>query len=85
MVLYGMPVISAHSDIVCVAPLSVRWTVERRFLACAVGVRHSQFPGSYPLLLSIRSRLVPAGRFPMSEMNASEDFHLSQTVIPLPT
>lgn len=78
------PATSAHAATGLVAPRIVIRRLFRLFRACCTAVAQRQFAGKYPLLLSIRSRLVPSGGCPMSLAKASKDSHRRQTRIPRP-
>ncbi len=81
--IYGSFARSHHSAKVSVDPLNsiLRLLLELR--ACSMGVDHLQFPGSYPLVPSLRSIVCDDdGRVPISFAKASYEFiQRSQTVI----
>lgn len=82
---YLKPNNAAHSIIVFSLPLYLKMWVVRLFLACTTPFAHRQFPGEYPPLLSIRSKLEPIGTSPISKRNDPKELvHRLQTLIPLP-
>lgn len=74
----------AHWATVSVSPSWVRNREDRRLLACASRPAHVQLSGLYPLLLSLRSNVIPSARSPISAKNNAKSFHRSQTVTPRP-
>src|SRR5687768_9932018 len=84
MVLYGTPLLSAQTESGRVSPWIAKRTLPLLFLFCVRRSAHLQFPGSYPLLLSMRSIDIPIAGSPISATKFANFSHRSHTLIPRP-